>query len=352
MHKLPFVIYSDTECYLERKNNKISVKINQIQKYKLSGYCYFVKFFDDNLHPPILKAYTKKEPKKDVALKFVKSLEKTIRKIYKKFKFPKKIIFTEKDEKDFNDAKKCYACEKEFLEENEKVKDHCHFPVKYRGAACISCNSQMKKPNFTPVIFHNLQNYDSHLFIKKLGVTEGDISCIPKTDEKYISFSKKINVYDFIKEGEIINVKKYLRFIDSFKFMSTSLEKMVKNLGKEKLYCLKKYFKNEKEIELLSRKGVFPYQWYTCLEKLNATSPTSKDEFYSELNEEGISDEDYQYVLDVWNKLGIKNMREYHDLYLKTDVLLLADAFESFRELCMRIYKLDPAWYFSSPGLA
>ena len=93
----------------------------------------------------------------------------------------------------------------------------------------------MKNPKFIPVIFHNLQNYDSHLFIKNLGVTEGEINCIAKTEEKYISFSKDIVVERFKnKEEKIIEVKKQLRFIDSFKFMASSLEKLVKNLNFQK----------------------------------------------------------------------------------------------------------------------
>ena len=85
----------------------------------------------------------------------------------------------------------------------DKVRDHCHFTGKYRGAACISCNTQMKKPKFIPVIFHNLQNYDSHLFIKNLGVSEGEINCIPYTEEKYISFTKEIIVGKFEKTNII-----------------------------------------------------------------------------------------------------------------------------------------------------
>ena len=129
----------------------------------------------------------------------------------------------------------------------------------------------MKKPKFVPVIFHNLQNYDSHLFIKNLEVSEGEINCTPNTEEKYISFTKEIIVDKFeskkiitekqfksrckeniieyeefnnekgeingskplkYKIKEMINVKKQIRFIDSFKFMQSSLGNLVKNLGK------------------------------------------------------------------------------------------------------------------------
>ena len=87
-----------------------------------------------------------------------------------------------------------------------KVRDHCHFTGKYRGAARNSCNLQCRKPLILPVIFHNLQGYDSHLFIKQLAKVEGSLSCIPSTKEKYISFSKKIKVdeYKSRKNGETV----------------------------------------------------------------------------------------------------------------------------------------------------
>ena len=94
-----------------------------------------------------------------------------------------------------------------------------------------SCNLKYRKPNFTPVVFHNLNGYDSHLFIKNLGFSEGNIDCIPNNEEKYISFPKNIQVGSFTnKKGEIKPLHHKIRFIDSFKFMATSLDKLVDNL--------------------------------------------------------------------------------------------------------------------------
>ena len=77
-----------------------------------------------------------------------------------------------------------------------------------------------------------------------------------------------------------------------------------------------------------------------------------KYQFYSILTDESISDEQYRHAQNVWNKFNLKTMGEYHELYLKSDILLLADVFENFRKTCLEYYKLDPAHYFSSPGLS
>lgn len=107
-----------------------------------------------------------------------------------------------------------------------------------------------KKPKFTPVIFHNLARYDSHLFIKNLGKTEGDIKCIPNNEEKCISFSKSIDVGSYFnKEGKEVKIKNELRFIDSFKFLPFSLDKLVSNLNKDKLKKTAQVFKDKEQFE-------------------------------------------------------------------------------------------------------
>ena len=77
-----------------------------------------------------------------------------------------------------------------------------------------------------------------------------------------------------------------------------------------------------------------------------------KEAFYSKLMGEGITDEDYQHVHTVWKEFNIESMKVYHNLYNLSDVLLLADVFENFRNICMNHHGLDPAWYYSAPGLA
>ena len=156
------------------------------QKHEPSSICYYIKCFDDEVFEPKLVSYTGE----DAAQKFVEMLEEDIKIITNIPK--KKMIFGEKEEERFNEETKCWICNEKFTD--DKVRDHCHFTGRYRGAAHNSCNFKYGKPNFTHVVFHNLSGYDSHLFIKNLGFSEGNIDCIPNNEENCISFTKKIQV--------------------------------------------------------------------------------------------------------------------------------------------------------------
>ena len=106
------------------------------------------------------------------------------------------------------------------------------------------------------------------------------------------------------------------------------------------------------KFDLLLRKGVYPYEYMDCRKRFEGESLPDKKYFYSELNKDGISDDDYVHAQKVWEALNVKNLGEYHDLYVQSDMALLADVFESFRDKCLEIYELDPAHFLSAPGLA
>ena len=358
--RVPFVVYADFECFTEKidtcqpKDTKSFT--NRYQKHKPSGFSYLIKCFDDNLLSPKLVKYTAESPNDNVPQLFIESLEEDIKEIYNRFKKPKKMVMTRDDKIDYNNATNCHICEKELEETDDenyrRVRDHCHLTGKFRGAAHSICNLKYRLPKIYPVIFHNLSGYDSHLFIKNLGKSEGKIDCIPNNEEKYISFTKHILVDTFTnKEGKEKEVKREIRFIDSFKFMATSLDSLVKNLPKESFKNLTEFYEGDK-LNLLLRKGVFPYDWFDNFNKLSNTELPPKEAFHSILNDSGISEEDYQHAQNVWKIFDMKTMRDYHDLYLKSDVLLLSDVFENFRDVCMKNYRLDPAFYYTAPGLA
>ena len=349
---IPFVIYADFECFTKPMNScspnpKDSYNYNY-KKHEPSGFCFYVKGIVNKIIKPII--YTKQSDDEDIAKIFVEKLTEITKGIYEDFyRKPKPLVMSEKSNKDFHNAVNCHICSGELGK--DKVRDHCHFTGKYRGAAHNKCNLMCKKPRILPVIFHNLQGYDDHLFIKQLAKIDGNLSCIPSTEEKYLSFSKSIKVGEYKHiNGDIIPINFEIRFVDSFKFLQTSLANLVSNLNQDDFHITKHAFKNN--TSLLTRKGVYPYDYVSSVDKLSEKQLPPKQGFYSKLYDEDISDKDYQHAIKVWNTFGCKTIRDYHDLYLKSDVMLLADVFENFRKTCLHHYKLDPAHYFTSPGLA
>ena len=250
-------------------------------------------------------------------------------------------------------ATKCHICFKPFSEKKRKVRDHCHYSGLYRGAAHSSRNLQYKILSYIPVVFYNLAGYDAHLFIRELAKYTTGMGVIAKNMEYYISFSIKVEVDKYIDKGGKEHIKEMeLRFIDSIKFMSSSLDSLVNNLarGGHEFWGFENY--NCRQRKLLIRKGIYPYQYMDSWDKFEETSLPRIEKFYSNLNMSGVSDEDYEHACRVWREFGIKNMGEYHDLYLRTDVKLLANVFESFRRVCLKNYGLDPSHFYTAPGLA
>ena len=148
-----------------------------------------------------------------------------------------------------------------------------------------------------------------------------------------------------------IYLGKHLAFIDSFQFMSQSLAKLSSNLPDDKYIYTSEAFQGER-LALMKEKGVYPYDYMDAVEKFAEKKLPEKRDFYSLLADEDISEKEYQHAQKVWDTFRIENMGQYHDLYLKSDVLLLADVFQNFRETCLAYHGLDPCHYITSPGLA
>ena len=172
--------------------------------------------------------------------------------------------------------------------------------------------------------------------MKELSNFDVSIDVIPGGLEKYMAF--------------IVN--RCLVFIDSMQFMNSSLDALVENLVSKDFKCLSRAFNNTEQLELVKCKGAYPYEWVDSFKKFCRGSLPSKDCFFSSLKGKRIIDEEHSRACKVWNVFGMKIFGEYHDLYLKCDVLLLCDIFEKFIDTCLEYYGLDPCHYFSSPGLA
>ena len=232
----------------------------------------------------------------------------------------------------------CLFCAEPLLVPNFKdsVRDHDHMTGKYRGAAHNECNFKLKlnaKTMPIPVIFHNLKGYDGHLLMQAMARVQGEIKCIPTNTEKYMSFSL----------GN-------LRFIDSVNFMQSSLDKLVK--GTKDFTIMEKMVEEENRRKLLLKKGIYPYEYMDAFERFDETQLPEKEKFYSSMSGKGITDEEYAHAQEVWATFGCQSMGDYHDLYVATDAVLLADVFENFRKVCQEKYGLDPAHYYSAPGLS
>ena len=321
----------------------------------------------------------------------------------------------------------------------KKVRDHCYYTGKYRGAAHSNCNLNYKIPKEILVVFHNGSTYDYHFIIKQLAREfKGYFHCLGENTEKYITFSvpiKKVfdndNDSDSDRDNNKTKTVTYrLKFIDSCRFMQDSLSNLVDNLSeinnkelknkstdnmrsmidslsqsinkiseidnkisqidkketknkftdnmRSMITSLSKSIDKVSEIDrkisydsliekfyntyqlcnkdlnkfaLLLRKGVYPYEYMDSWERFKEESLPDKESFYSELNNEHITDGDYAHAQKVWSTFNIKNLGEYHDLYVQSDTALLADVFENFRDKCTEKYELDPAHFLSVPGL-
>jgi len=232
----------------------------------------------------------------------------------------------------------CLFCAEPLLVVNFKdsVRDHDHMTGKYRGAAHNECNFQLKlnaKTMPIPVVFHNLKGYDGHLLMQAMARVQGEIRCIPTNTEKYMSFTL----------GN-------LRFIDSVNFMQSSLDNLVK--GSEEFPIMGQMCTEENKRKLLLKKGIYPYEYMDSFNRFDETQLPEKEKFFSSLSGKGITDEEYAHAQKVWETFGCRTLGDYHDLYVTTDVLLLADVFENFRKVCQGKYGLDPAHYYSAPGLS
>ena len=238
---------------------------------------------------------------------------------------------TDEEEGKFENETSCHICKETFTDECEteekrkgyKVRDHCYYSGVFRGTAHNSCNLLYRDTKQITVFFHNLSGYDGHIIFDNISKIEGikTPKVIAKNMEKYITFSIGT-----------------LRFKDSLQFLNCSLDKLVKNLmGKEEdftiLKNLRHYFQqewshlDEEAFKMLTRKGVYPYSYMSKFERFEETSLPPKEAYFNDLTNKEISEEDYSFAQKLWKKFKLKNLGELHNLYVETDVLLLADMF-------------------------
>ena len=228
--KLPFIIYADLECLLEKistcQNSPREPSTTEINKHAPSGYSLFTHCSFDKTKNK-LDHYRGK----DCMKKICKDLREHATKIIN-YEKKKMMPLTVEQKIHYNEQEICYICKKEFDmndKKHYKVRDHCHYTGKYRGAAHDICNLRYKIPIEIHLVCHNGSTYDYHFIIKELVKEfDGNFECLGENTEKYITFSvpikKKI-------ENKDIEIKYKIKFIDSYRFMSMPLSKLIDNLS-------------------------------------------------------------------------------------------------------------------------
>ena len=402
-HKNPlyFRIYADFEADNEKDNSTVGDKTINIynQNPVLNGY-HIVSELQD-----VLKSEYYKSPLGyDNVDWFVDEVIKLENKMAFYFKNTKKdIIMTDDDEEEYRNDNICRFCEKEIL--SDKVRDHCNLTGEYRGPAQSKCNINVTQDqsSFIPFIFHNFSNYDCHMFFKKLvdkKKDQVDFEIIPKTNEEYTSVT-----YGCI------------RFIDSYRFQSSSLDSLLKalvdNSNKrlkdfkdeifdddeildivskiEKHYTveilnleeddrtiknLKNYYPEEIENleeallnymgendlkilktgfpdkwKYLTKKLAYPYEYFNSIDDYQKpVNNLKKEHFFSKLKNKCPDDEEIERTMDIIERFNIKNGEESTEIYLRSDVLLLACVFEKFIKISVNQYDINPLYCVSLPG--
>ena len=304
---VPFVIYADFKAIIEKistcspKDDKSYTEA--YQKHTDCGYGYKVVCCYDDKYTKPATIYRGEKAVYEFMEDMLEEVEYCKNLIKKEFNKP--LRMTKDDEEKFQKANECHICNKKYTNEDIRVQDHCHITGKYRGSSHQKCNLKLRvnpeEEVKIPIIFHNLRGYESHFIMQEIGEIVKKHAYTNKKGEKY---QMNINaIPNNMEKYMAFMLGNHLVFLDSFQFMSSSL---IKN----------------------------------------------KEDFYSILNDEHISDEDYEHAKRVWKTLGCKTMGDYHDYYLASDVLLLSDVFENFRKTCLEYYKLDPCHYFTSPRLS
>ena len=297
---VPFVVYADFEAITEKIDScsppQHKSYTQAYQKHKPSGFGYKVVCHYDQKYSKPAVIYRGE----NVIQKFIQHLFREVKDCQKVIseKAKKRLVMTASDEKDFQNAKKCWICQKRYKRdegENIPVRDHCHITGKYRGSAHKTCNFRLQisaERIKIPVIFHNLKGYDSHFIIEKLG----DI-----IKEKNLKGEEPPNVNVIATNAEkytAIYLDKHLAFIDSYQFMASPLANLAKNLPTEKYIYTSEAFSGEK-LALMKAKGVYPYDYMDSEAKFSQTQLPKRDDFYSLLTNEEISESEYAHAQKV-----------------------------------------------------
>ena len=351
-HMQEFIAYLDFECVLPKEKNRcvtchtLKCKCDAsftdiLSKQKPIGYSFVV--LDTNERIMHESTYIGKNAAEVFVEHLLEQEHVWIRNILNN---NNKMVFTELDEIDFNNADVCYICNKKFNEENYKVRDHNHITSKYLGASCVQCNLRRKHPTSLRIFVHNGSRYDFHFIIKALGKFPQDVTNIrvlPFNGENFRTIS--FNCFEFV---------------DTLAFLQSSLSELSSDLRDsghkydilKQTYLVKTDGKfDPKKFKMLLEKSFFPYEYCTSLKQMKRVTSLPKIEhFKSCLSETTITKKEHKFAQKVWDTFKCKNLLDYSKVYNKIDTILLAEIFQKFRKDMHKFSGLDPAHYISLPS--
>lgn len=366
--KHPFFITADFEATLipyqdDTSSNTIKYQEHKPNSFGLKFECIYPEYNKDVI-------IINNENEEELMKLFVENCEELTHYAYSLTQKNKIFDFNNgwtNDEKEYhNKINQCQECHNHFDNKNKKCVHHDHITGKYINTLCSKCNLDFKYKRFIPIYLHNLKSYDSHFivpYLAKYGQTsDTNVSCIPNNEEKYISFSKNIVVDKYNdKKNEQNSLHYEIRFLDTIAFMASSLESLADNLKRDcknsnemrnVFKSLSKQYPNDDQFLLMCEKGIYPYEYITDYKVLYDQTLPCINRFYSKLNKEHCKEEDYKKAQKVWSLFNCKSLMDYHNLYLTSDVLLLSDIWSNFRDVCYKIYGLDPCYYYTAPSLS
>lgn len=351
--KAPFAVYFDLESFLVKSKGKDGKEISN--HVPCGAAFHTVCDFNDKYNRTWLYRFKPNDGKQQVVENLLQELIKEQNRIHKLIQnIDLPVNMTESDTIDFANATHCHICE-EPLKTTLPHCDHCHFTGKYRGAAHQACNQMFNYGRdasdpkyFVPVYAHNFSGYDSHFIVQMLHNEIKNIKVIAVNSEKFMSLK-------FF----------HIEMLDSMRFMGGSLRSHIDRLkaSAQKDSCLIKskfkhmfnYFEKIYDFETilsLINKQVYPYEYMDCVSRFDETQWPDIEKFYSSLSKSTISEKRWLSGKKVFEKLKLKSLGEFHDLYLTIDVLTLADCFEQFKQVAYDNFGLEVSRYVSLPGFA
>lgn len=356
--RLPYIVYADIECTLSQ-DSKDEKKICHIP----AAFGMLLVAHPELKSPPLTLGYVEFVGENCIK-EAMDTLEKWGEQVYqwnREYSHEKVKWKSEEEKNEYQVAIHCYMCKKSFSQlPTPKVVEHDHLTGNYRGAACQDCNTKMRLNRLMlPIFFHNFRNYDCHILCQAaLGKKKGwQLSVIPQTKEKYMALFASFEVDKMQKydkesgESEEISIKMHLAFKDSYQFVTASLDTLVRNLTPAQLVHSRRAIPTTAPNSLITAKGIFPYSYFTSLEKMTEPCLPPRESFFNDLTREECTSEDYNRAQEAWREFKCRTFGDYMLTYLKRDVHQLADVFEAFRNLSIREDGLDPAYFVSAPGM-